>query len=263
MAAIAVEFLIFLSVILTLGYLIPAGLFHVIFFSNSIEGNDKRRIQQRKPTARSIRYEIRHSLVSVFLFAIFSTIVWQAVKAGWTAMYFVWSDYPWWTPIAGFVAAIVLHDAYFYWTHRLVHWPPLFPWMHAVHHKSLAPTPWAILSFQPLETIVQFGIFAIFVFFVPLHPLTLLAYLLYDGVVNAAGHCGHEFISKKQKEHWLLKYTMVVTHHDLHHSQFNCNFGQYFTIWDRMFGTFEDRPSEDDSNLVAQKPQLNLETKHS
>jgi len=158
------------------------------------------------------------------------------------------------------VAAIVLHDTYFYWTHRLVHWPPLYPWVHAGHHKSLAPTPWAILSFQPLETVVQFGIFAIFMFVVPMHPLTLLAYLLYDGIVNAAGHCGHEFISKTQRDHWFFNYTTVVTHHDLHHSQFDCNYGQYFTVWDRLLGTFQDRPPKTDNGTASQHTQFGADT---
>ena len=62
-----------------------------------------------------------------------------------------------------------------------MHLPPLFKAVHAGHHRSLTPTPWSILSFQPLETISQFGFFALVIFFVPLHPATLLAYLLFDG----------------------------------------------------------------------------------
>jgi sterol desaturase/sphingolipid hydroxylase (fatty acid hydroxylase superfamily) len=138
---------------------------------------------------------------------------------------------------------VVLHDIYFYTTHRLMHLPPLFKAVHAGHHRSLTPTPWSILSFQPLETISQFGFFAAVIFFVPLHPGTLLAYLLFDGIVNAAGHCGHEFVAPASQKHWLLKYLNAVTHHDLHHTRFRHNFGQYFNILDRLFGTFLDRPA--------------------
>ena len=28
-----------------------------------------------------------------------------------------------------------LHDAWFYWTHRLLHWKPLYRHVHYVHHK--------------------------------------------------------------------------------------------------------------------------------
>jgi sterol desaturase/sphingolipid hydroxylase (fatty acid hydroxylase superfamily) len=95
-----------------------------------------------------------------------------------------------------------------------MHLAPLFKAVHAGHHRSITPTPWAILAFQPLETISQFGFFALVIFFVPLHPATLLAYLLFDGIVNAARHCGHEFVSQSSQKHWLLKYLNAVTHHD-------------------------------------------------
>lgn len=237
----ATEFAVILAIVFFTAYFIPAGIFHLIFFRNGIEGIEAGRIQKRKPNWKIVRFEIRHSLIATVLFAIYGTITWQFVKAGHSALYFNWSDYPWWMPIFGFVLAIILHDTYFYWTHRLAHWAPIYPWVHAGHHKSLAPTPWAILSFQPLETILQFGIFAIFIFFVPMHPITFLAYLFYDSLVNAGGHCGHEFAPPWQKTHPLMKYTNVVTHHDLHHSKFNYNYSQYFNIWDRLCGTFKDR----------------------
>lgn len=28
-----------------------------------------------------------------------------------------------------------LHDAWFYWTHRLLHWKPLYVHVHYIHHK--------------------------------------------------------------------------------------------------------------------------------
>jgi sterol desaturase/sphingolipid hydroxylase (fatty acid hydroxylase superfamily) len=29
----------------------------------------------------------------------------------------------------------VLHDAWFYWTHRLLHWRPLYRHIHFEHHR--------------------------------------------------------------------------------------------------------------------------------
>jgi sterol desaturase/sphingolipid hydroxylase (fatty acid hydroxylase superfamily) len=28
-----------------------------------------------------------------------------------------------------------LHDAWFYWTHRALHWRPLYRWVHWEHHR--------------------------------------------------------------------------------------------------------------------------------
>ena len=232
---------IFLSLLL-IGYVAPAGLFHYLFFSRHSPAIDAMRIQMRRPRPQDIRREIRGSVSALLLFSVYCLIIYKAARNSATALYFDFGEYPWWWAAAGFTALVVLHDIYFYTTHRLMHLAPLFRAVHAGHHRSITPTPWAILSFQPLETISQFGFFALVIFFLPLHPVTLLAYLLFDGIVNAAGHCGHEFVPQASQKHWLLKYLNSVTHHDLHHTRFRYNFGQYFNICDRLFGTFLDRP---------------------
>lgn len=33
------------------------------------------------------------------------------------------------------VALDYLHDAWFYWTHRALHWRPLYKHVHAIHHE--------------------------------------------------------------------------------------------------------------------------------
>jgi hypothetical protein len=30
-----------------------------------------------------------------------------------------------------------LHDTWFYWTHRLLHWRPLYKWVHFEHHRCV------------------------------------------------------------------------------------------------------------------------------
>lgn len=36
---------------------------------------------------------------------------------------------------------------------------------------------------------------------------------------------------------WLINST---GHHTIHHTDFNYNYGQYFTIWDRLGGTYRE-----------------------
>lgn len=245
-------------VLLVLGYLIPAGLFHWLIHIRQQQAIVAERIQDRRPSTDDVRREVRHSVVSLLLFAAYAVALLEAYKAGFTALYWDVTAYPlWWLPVS-FLAALILHDTYFYWTHRLMHTKAFFKHFHAGHHRSLTPTPWAILSFQPLETVFQFAFFALLVFFVPMHPAVLLAYFMFDGLVNAAGHCGHEIVPAQQRDHPLLKYTNAVTHHDLHHSRFKYNFGQYFNVWDRLMGTFLDRPAKSETGASAQ-PQATLD----
>jgi hypothetical protein len=37
------------------------------------------------------------------------------------------------------VALDYLHDAWFYWTHRLLHWKPLYRHVHYLHHRYATP----------------------------------------------------------------------------------------------------------------------------
>src|SRR5262249_34742486 len=168
---------IFLSLLVT-GYVVPAGLFHCLFFSRRGPATDAMRIQKRRPRPQEMRREIRESVSALLLFSVYCLIIYHAVRKNATALYFDFGEHPWWWAAAGFAAMVVLHDIYFYATHRLMHLAPLFKAVHAGHHRSITPTSLAILSFQPLETVSPFGFFALGVFFLPLHSATLLAYLL-------------------------------------------------------------------------------------
>lgn len=39
--------------------------------------------------------------------------------------------------LATVVALDYLHDAWFYWTHRLLHWKPLYVHVHYIHHRCV------------------------------------------------------------------------------------------------------------------------------
>ena len=49
-----------------------------------------------------------------------------------------------------FIAPII-HEVHFFLIHRAIHWPPLYNWVHSVHHNSINPSPWSSLSMHPVE----------------------------------------------------------------------------------------------------------------
>jgi sterol desaturase/sphingolipid hydroxylase (fatty acid hydroxylase superfamily) len=244
------EFTAIFFFILVLGYLVPAGKYYYWYYVRENKQKEKLRIQERRPSGKEIWREVRMSLVSVLIFAIMATGLFQFYKAGWTSIYWRFRDYPlWYLPVSVFLCLIV-HDTYFYWTHRFMHWRPVFKYFHLGHHRSLTPTPWAIYAFQPLEAITQFLAIALLVLFLPLHPLALLAFLWYDAEVNTAGHTGYEVVPAMVARHWLFKGFNTVHHHDAHHTNTKVNYGSFFNVWDRWMGTFEDF---EPSNVPAAK----------
>ena len=153
MATVVQQYLMCVAFLLVAGYVVPAGILHWIVAVRPTPEIEAARIQQRRPRRQDVSREIRQSLVAVVLFAAYCVPLLWAYEAGLTAVYWDVSAYPlWWLP-SSVIVATVLHDTWFYWTHRVMHLPGVFRVLHAGHHKSLTPTPWAILSFDPLETV--------------------------------------------------------------------------------------------------------------
>ena len=55
-----------------------------------------------------------------------------------------------------------------------------------------------------------------------------------SAVIN---HAGIEVFPQGFNRHWLGKWLIGATHHDIHHQRFKYNFGLYFTFWDRWMHT--------------------------
>ena len=218
-------------------YLLPAGTTYFIFYIFQKGQFSNQHIQKRYPTARSIRHEIKWSLIAISLFALLTLLLYQAVVDGYTKMYFTVSERGWLYLVGSAFLSIVLYDTYYYWMHRFMHLKKVFPYVHKVHHRSHTPSPWSILAFSPLEAVLEFLIYPLLLFLLPMHPLSIGFFVLYNIVLNTGGHIGFEIIPKSFFHHRLLRYGLTVTHHDMHHSKINCNYGIYFNFWDRLMHT--------------------------
>jgi sterol desaturase/sphingolipid hydroxylase (fatty acid hydroxylase superfamily) len=143
-------------------------------------------------------------------------------------MFYFWS---------AFFIMLLMHDTYFYWTHRMMHHPALFRYFHLVHHKSTNPSPWAAYSFHPLEAIVEVGIVPLFLFTIPIHKIHLPFFFLFMIVHNIYGHLGYELSPKGFARNLIGRWIVTSVNHNQHHQYFKGNYGLYFTFWDRMMGT--------------------------
>ena len=135
---------------------------------------------------------------------------------------------------------LVVHDTYFYWTHRAMHHPWLFKYFHRVHHLSINPSPWAAMAFHPLEAVVEFGIIAIVPFLYPVHPLAIALFLLIMMIYNVYGHLGYELYAKGFSKSRIGRWINTSVNHNQHHEYFAGNYGLYFLWWDRWMGTIRE-----------------------
>lgn len=222
---------------LSLRYLLFAGVLYFIFYVWKKRELFYLKIQQKYPDNKHILREIGYSFLSIAVFALVGTILFMLRKQGYTKMYMNFADHSVAYFIFSVVAFILLHDMYFYFTHRLMHWKPIYPYVHKVHHMSTNPTPWAAFAFHPLEALVEVGIVPIMMFLIPLHPAALLIWVLYQTGMNVLGHLGFEVFPSGFTKGAVSQFSNTSVHHNMHHRYVTCNYGLYFNIWDKLLGT--------------------------
>lgn len=218
-------------------YLLLAGVAYLLGYVLFRRHWWHRKIVPRLPRRQDVGRELFYSAVTVFIYGAVAAATMLLVKARYTQTYFQISKYGWAYFYLSIAAVIVLHDAYFYWTHRLMHHRRLFRWFHRTHHLSHNPTPWTAYSFDPLEAVVQAGIFPLALCLFPMHPAAFGIFMLWQITFNVAGHTGYEFYPRWLLNSWLGKVLNTPTHHAMHHETMRGNYGLYFNLWDRWMGT--------------------------
>jgi len=238
-------------------YLLAAGGLYVLVYGVLAARLAARRLQPARASFRQMAREVGWSLVSAIIFGTTSLfLVIGPGQLGWNRMYFDFEASGWGYALLSLALMIVAHDAYFYWTHRLMHHPVLMRRVHRTHHLSRTPTPWTAYAFDPAEAVVQVAFPPLFAALVPLHPLILLVWSVHMIVRNVLGHAGFELMPAGFARSRWLGWLTTATHHDLHHATFRWNYGFYFTWWDRLMGTEHPRYLEhfDAATRTSRRP---------
>lgn len=228
---------IILFAIVGVRYFLMAGAFFFYFYIWRREAWHNRRVEKRYQDPAQYRMEIYWSFWTSMIFAAAGAVVFKAWAAGHTAIYLDWQEYGTAYGVFSFFLLIFLHETYFYWTHRWMHIPSIFRKVHKVHHLSRNPSPWAAFSFHPYEGIIEAIILPALVFFIPVHPVVFLTFLMFMTIMGITNHLGVEIYPKGTATNWFGKWWIGPTHHYQHHAKVNCNYGLYFTFWDRLCGT--------------------------
>ena len=228
-AAILLSALV-MSVIVALRYAATSGFFAWL--------TERRHPGRHTNLGPQVRREIAWSLASAAIYGVPAGVVawgWQA--RGWTRIYTDWNAYPLWYAPLSVLLYLLAHDAWFYWTHRLLHRPRPFRVAHAVHHASRPPTAWAAMSFHPWEALTGAVVIPALVFAVPIHAAMLGVVLAIMTVMGVTNHMGWEMFPRRLVHSPLGDWLITASHHQRHHEEYQCNYGLYFRLWDRLCGT--------------------------
>ncbi|HEY1018264.1 MAG TPA: sterol desaturase family protein [Sediminibacterium sp.] len=222
-------------------YFMIAGLAFLLFYIVWRNRFFYKKIQVRFPKNQDYLREIFYSFLTICIFSFVSVVLFVHPQvAPHTTRYLQISDYGWTYYFMVYPLMFLMHDTYFYFSHRLMHHKALFKWFHLVHHKSTNPSPWAAYAFHPLEAVVEVGIVIIFLFTIPIHKSHLLIFFLMMIIYNVYGHLGYELYPKGFSKSTVGRWINTSVNHNQHHQYFTGNYGLYFLFWDRIFGTVRE-----------------------
>ena len=238
-------------------YVLMAGAAYLVFYVWKRRAWLYRKIQQRFPRNADYWREVGYSALTSLIFAVMVYLCLGTPLRAYTQFYGDIQEYSLAWLLFSIVLTIIVHDAYFYWIHRLMHHPKIYRRAHHTHHISVNPSPWAAFAFHPLEAVLEALIIPILLFSMPLHPAAFLGFVTFMLLFNVYGHLGYELFPEKWYENPLGKWLNSSVYHNLHHEKFTGNYGLYFTIWDRLCGTLradsQERVGQVHATMIAAK----------
>lgn len=176
----------------------------------------------------------------------------------WSVSRETWDGLPF---VAALLAFILVYDFCDYWAHRLLHTGGFWP-IHAVHHSDTDMNWTTTYRIHILEIVVMRAFYVAFGSWLGLSGEVIAAALLLTTLWNAFVHADLDI-------HFgpLTRVISTPRFHRWHHADtpeaYNTNFGNVFSFWDVLFGTYhvpgpyrgalgyEGTPGHDLSRLLA------------
>ena len=216
-------------------YLIFAALDYYYLFDHSL-------FQHPKMLKNQVQKELWVSLTAIPFMGLLTAPIFLAEIQGYSKLYTNIEDYGvgyWFLSLALY---FMFNDCLIYWIHRGLHHPLLYKHLHKTHHRWLVPTPFASHAFHPVDGWAQSLPYHMFVFICPMHKMTYLGLFVLVNFWTISIHDGVYGVPK-----WLEQIVNGAAHHTDHHLYYEYNLGQYFTLWDKLGGTYRN-PSPFEGN---------------
>lgn len=198
---------------------------------------EPRRRHERWPTNIAI------GLVNFGLFAVVPLT--GVIAARWAETYGVgllnYMHSPLWLAV---IATVLVRSLFGYAVHVLMHKVPLLWRIHRVHHSDTHLDITTSLRNHPLELVVMVAAIMTVTLIFGFNPWALIVFELLESMANIVAHANLRLPEAIDRA---LRFLFVTPNmHLLHHSSWqpetDSNYGQLFSLWDRLFGTYSAVP---------------------
>ncbi len=147
--------------------------------------------------------------------------------------------------VAGIIAFVAL-DLLIYGQHVLFHRVPLFWRVHQVHHTDPDIDTSTAIRFHPIEILLSM---VIKIVAVVLLGAPAAAVIIFEIALNATALFNHGNVRIPKSLDSLIRQVFVTpdmhrVHHSVIQTETDSNFGFNFSIWDRLFGTYQAQPEK-------------------
>lgn len=193
---------------------------------------DKRTLNHPKFIKNQIWLEIKSATKALPGIALCTAPIFWAEVRGYGKLYDASAEGPgMWYDILQFPLFLLFTDFFIYWIHRGLHHPRIYKHLHKAHHKWIMPTPFASHAFHFLDGFAQSVPYHVFPFVFPLQKTAYIILFVFVNFWSIMIHDG-EYLTDNPVVNG-------AACHSLHHSRFEVNYGQFFTAFDRLGGTYK------------------------
>jgi sterol desaturase/sphingolipid hydroxylase (fatty acid hydroxylase superfamily) len=179
-----------------------------------------------------------------------------AASRGWGLFNIIGLPTQGWGSWAAIVVGVIALDLVIYTQHVVFHHVPVLWRLHRMHHADLDIDVTTGVRFHPLEILLSLAIkiAAVAVLGVP-----AIAVLIFEVLLNATSMFNHSNVALPARIEPIARWIVVTpqlhqVHHSIKRAETDSNFGFNLTWWDRLFGTYRDRPAAGEEGMTIGLP---------
>jgi sterol desaturase/sphingolipid hydroxylase (fatty acid hydroxylase superfamily) len=142
---------------------------------------------------------------------------------------------PWYVSFIQIMIGLIMYDLMFFVIHRTLHMRQFY-WIHKMHHEYNNTVIWADAHTSLLEVVFVAVIPNIIIgMLINMHLYTQYMLIIVSIALGISQHSSYDL---PYSPFDLIPFCDTYRGHTLHHKLTNVNYAPYWTLWDRIFGSY-------------------------